>query len=47
MDHSAIVNILKDRIIKYTRGAVDYISHKEDLNRARIVAGDNLIYHPG
>ena len=46
MTHDKITAIPKDRVVTYARIVVDYRPQKEDPNRARITAGENLIDYP-
>ena len=47
MNHDEIAYIPKDRVVTYARVVIDFRPQKEDPNRVRITAGDNLIKYPG
>ena len=47
MSHDEIDNIPADWIVTYARIVVDFLPHKEDPNRVRMIAGGNLINYPG
>jgi hypothetical protein len=47
MTHAEILNIPKDRAVKYAQVLVNFHPQKTDLHRIRITARGNLIYYPG
>ena len=47
LNHEAIANIPKDRVVTYARIVVDFRPQKKDPNRVRMTAGGNLIKYPG
>ena len=47
LNHDEIRNIPTDRTVTYANIVVDYRPYKEDPNRVRITAGENLINYPG
>ena len=47
MAHEEITNTPEDHLVTYALIVLDYRIQKEDPNRAKITAGENLLKYPG